>query len=138
MIAGLKADAAVGIVDRGELAAGIVDDLREAGARLALSDATALFSALRAEADPAEIALAARAASIAQGALARAAGESLAQILAAVEAHARALGAEEVYLAAAPDLARDRRLVRIEGEAGLGERYALRATVAYKGTWIRL
>src|SRR5262249_13594915 len=32
----------------------------------------------------------------------------------------------------------DRRLKRIEGEAALGESFALRATVAYKGTWIRL
>ena len=28
--------------------------------------------------------------------------------------------------------------VRIEGEAALGESFALRATVAYKGTWVRL
>jgi hypothetical protein len=47
-------------------------------------------------------------------------------------------GAEEVYIAAAPDLGRDRRLTRIEGEAALGESFALRATVAYMGTWIRL
>jgi hypothetical protein len=138
MIAGWKADAAVGIVDRGEVAAGIVDDLRTGGAGLALRDATALFATARAEADPAEIALAAHAGSIAQRALACAAGETLAQILAAVEAQARALGAEEIYLAAAPDLSRDRRFVRVEGEASLGERFALRATVAYKGSWIRL
>ncbi len=47
------------------------------------------------------------------------------------------LGAEEVYLAAAPDLARDRRLVRPEGGIELGATFALRATVAYKGTWVR-
>src|SRR5262249_61344300 len=70
MIAGWKADAAVGIVDRGELAAGIVDDLRAGGASLALRDATALFAAARAEADPAEIALAAHAASVGPPALA--------------------------------------------------------------------
>src|SRR6266446_1469695 len=50
----------------------------------------------------------------------------------------RADAAEEVYVAAAPDLDCDRRLRRIEGEAALGESFALRATVAYKGTWIRL
>jgi len=48
------------------------------------------------------------------------------------------LGAEEIYIAAAPDLKSDMRFRRIEGEAALGETFALRATVAYKGMWIRL
>src|SRR5262245_4924749 len=130
MIASWKADATVGIVDRDELAAGIVADLREGGARLTLRDATALFAALRAAADPAEIALTMHAGAIARRALARGSGKSLAEMLAAVESHARELGAEEIYLAAAPDLARDTRLLRIEGEAMLGESFALRATVA--------
>jgi Xaa-Pro aminopeptidase len=140
LIAAWKADAAVGIADFDGLAAGIVEDLRRGGPRLTLSDATALFAPLRAEADPAEIALAVRAAAIAQRALAQEPerGASLGEIIAAIEAQARTDGAEEVYIAAAPDLGRDRRLRRIEGEAALGERFALRATVAYKGTWIRL
>ena len=140
LIAGWKADAAVGIADRDGLAAGIVDDLREGGSRLALRDATALFTALRMQADPAEIALAATAASIARRALEAASGRGtrLGDMIAAAEGEARRLGAEEVYIAAAPDLARDCRLIRIEGETVLGESFALRATVAYKGTWIRL
>ena len=140
MIAARKADAAVGIPDFDGLAAGIVEDLRRGGPRLSLSDATALFAPLRAEADPAEIALAMRAAAIAQHALAQTPGRgaSLGESIAAIEAQARTDGAEEVYVAAAPDLDRDRRLRRIEGEAALGESFALRATVAYKGTWIRL
>jgi hypothetical protein len=140
MVAAWKADAAVGVADLDGLAAGIVDDLRQGGPRLTLSDATALFARLRAEADPAEIALAMNAAAIAHRALAQASGRrtSLGEIIAAVEAQARTDGAEEVYVAAAPDLGRDRRLKRIEGEAALGESFALRATVAYKGTWIRL
>jgi hypothetical protein len=140
MIAAQKADAAVGIVDLDGLAAGIVEDLRRGGPRLSLSDSTALFAPVRAEADPAEIALAMRAAAIAQHALAQTPGRgaSLGESIAAVEAQARTDGAEEVYLAAAPDLDRDRRLRRIEGEAALGESFALRATVAYKGSWIRL
>jgi hypothetical protein len=139
MIAGVKADAAVGVADLDGLSAGIVDDLREGGPRLALRDASALFAGLRAKADPAEIALATRAAAIARSALAQASGaSSLGESIAAVEKHAREQGAEEIYIAAAPDLARDHRLKRIEGEAALGESFALRATVAYKGTWIRL
>src|SRR4029077_5515024 len=65
-------------------------------------------------------------------------GARLADIIAAVEAHARGLGAEEIYIAAAPDLARGARFSRIEDEVERGESFALRATVAYKGTWIRL
>jgi len=139
MIAARKADAAVGIADLEGLPAGIFDGLREGGPRLILSDAAALFAALRCTADPAEIALAMKAAEIAQRALAQAAPRaSLGEIIAAVEAQARGDGAEEIYVAAAPDLRRDRRLKRIEGEAALGDTLAVRATVAYKGTWIRV
>jgi hypothetical protein len=142
MIAAAKADAAVGIADVDGLSAGIVDDLREGGPGLALRDASALFAGLRGKADPAEIALAVKAATIAQLALAQAPagvrGSSLGEIIAAVERQARELGAEEIYIAVAPDLARDGRLRRIEGEAASGDSFALRATVAYKGTWIRL
>jgi Creatinase/Prolidase N-terminal domain len=140
LIAADKADAAVGIADRDGLAAGILDDLRAGGPRLTFHDASELFAALRGEADPAEVALATKAASIAQHALgevsARDAG--LGDIIAAVEGAARKLGAEEIYVAAAPDLGRDRRLIRVEGGTALGASFALRATVAYKGTWIRL
>ena len=59
-------------------------------------------------------------------------------MIAGAESKARALGAEEIYIAAAPDLERDTRFRRIEGEATLGKTFALRATVAYKGAWIRL
>jgi hypothetical protein len=138
MIAGAKPDAAVGIVDQGGLADGIAADLRTGGTRLQLSDATSLFEALRTRADPAEIALATAAANIARRALVEGSGETLSEIIAAVERTARVLGAEEVYVAAAPDLMRDSRLRRIEGEAKRGESSALRVSVAYKGTWVRL
>ena len=109
------------------------------GPRIGLEVAK-LIAPVRAEADPAEIALAMRAAAIAQHALAQTPGRgaSLGESIAAIEAQARTDGAEEVYVAAAPDLDRDRRLRRIEGEAALGESFALRATIAYKGAWIRL
>src|SRR5262249_49736280 len=45
---------------------------------------------------------------------------------------------EEIYVAVAADLARDQHLRRPEGDGRLGEIFALRATVAYMGTWIRL
>ena len=58
-------------------------------------------------------------------------------MIAGAESKARALGAEEIYIAAVPDLERDTRFRRIEGVAALGNTFALRATVAYKGIWIR-
>ena len=144
MIAAKEPAATIGIADLDGLSVGIVDDLREGGPDLTLRDASALFARLRAEADPAEIALAVTAATIGQRALAQVPSmraerdAKLGEIIAAVEREARELGAEEIYIAAAPDLAHDCRFKRIEGEARLGGRFALRATVAYKGTWIRL
>lgn len=131
-------NAAVGIVDFDGMPVGIADDLREGAPGLTLVDAGPLFAKLRAKADPADIALAIKAAEIAHRALAEVHGETLNAMLARVERKARLLGAEEIYLAAAPDLARDARFVRIEGETDLGKTFALRATVAYKGSWVRL
>jgi hypothetical protein len=137
-IAATRPDAAVGVVDFDGLPVGIADDLREGGPRLTWRDASALFAALRAKADPAEIALAAKAAAIAHRALAAARGDTLNAMIAGIERQARELGAEEIYIAAAPDVESETRFLRIEGEAALGESFALRATVAYKGTWVRL
>jgi hypothetical protein len=137
-IAATQVDAVVGIVDFDGLPAGIAEDLREGGPALILGDASALFTALRGVADPAEIALATKAAAIGRQALAAAEGDNLNAMIAAVEREARQLGAEEIYVAAAPDLERDARLKRIEGDAAQGKNFALRATVAYKGTWVRL
>lgn len=141
-LASTRKAAAVGIVDFDGLPAGIADDLREGGPELTLSDASPLFARVRGKADPAEIALAAKAAIVAHGALGpaqgQAQGETLNVMIAAAERQARLLGAEEVYIAAAPDLARDTRFMRIEGGLPLGKNFALRATVAYKGAWVRL
>jgi hypothetical protein len=137
-IAATRSDAVVGIVDFDGLAAGVADDLREGGPKLRLGDASGLYAKLRAKADPADIALAGKAASIAHRALDVAPGNDLNAIVADVESAARKLGAEEIYVAVAPDLERDARFLRIEGTAVPGRTYALRATVTYKGTWVRL
>jgi hypothetical protein len=128
----------VGVADLAGFPAGIADDLRATGA--ALEDATELYAALRGPADPAERALAAHAAAIAHDALAVILPEhgDANAVIAAVEGRARAHGAEECYVALAPDLARERRFKRIEGRAALGRSHAIRATVAYKGAWVRL
>ena len=114
-IAAMQADAAVGVVDFDGLPAGIAEDLREGGPKLTLHDASALFVTLREAADPAEIALASRAAEIGRRALFAAEGETLNEMIAGVESKARALGAEEIYIAAVPDLERDARFRRIRG-----------------------
>ena len=139
-IATQKPDAAVGVVDLDGLPAGIADDLAEAGPQLIVTDASTLFAQARARADAAEIVLATKAATIARDALMQIARDDteLGPMLAAAEASARIAGAEEIYLAAAPDLARDTRLRRIEGDATRGTRFAVRASVAYKATWVRL
>ena len=138
-IAAARPDAVVGIVDFDGLPAGIADDMREGGTSLAFHDASVMFAMLRAKADPAEIALAMKAAAIASCALSAAPSDAgLNAMVAAIERTARNLGAEEVYVAAAPDLDRDCRLRRIEGELLQGKNFALRATVAYKGAWVRL
>ncbi len=139
-IAAAKTDAAVGIVDFDALSVGIADDLREGGPRLALRDAGTLFVQARAVADATEIALARKAAVIARDALAQipSDGTDMGAMLAAAEASARRQGAEEIYLAAAPDLAADQRLRRLEGEVARGARFAVRASVAYKGSWVRM
>jgi Xaa-Pro aminopeptidase len=136
MIAASKNNGAVAVPDLASLPAGIAADLRAGG--LKLTDASDMFAQLRAPADPAEIALAVKAASIAHRALSQASGNTIGELIASAEGTARRLGAEEIYIAAAPELARDCRLRRIEGEAVLGTSFALRATVAYRGTWTRL
>src|SRR5580658_8227982 len=93
-IAATQAAAAVGVVDFDGLPAGIAEDFREGGPKLTLHDASALFASLRAIADPAEIALASRAADIGHRALSAAQGETLNEMIAGVESKARALGAE--------------------------------------------
>ena len=54
-----------------------------------------------------------------------------------VEKHARLGGAEEAYIAVAANLDAERRLIRVSGTLPLAERFAVRASVAYKGAWVR-
>jgi hypothetical protein len=54
-----------------------------------------------------------------------------------IEKHARLAGAEEAYIAVAPNLGSDRRLSRVSKPTPLADRCAVRASVAYKGAWVR-
>ena len=131
----------VGVADLDTLRAAVAQDLIAAAApAVDLSDATTLFERVRGQPDAAEIALTARAGAIAQTALSQATGSeaTLGDAVSAVDHAARLMGAEESYVAAAADLDRDRRFLRPEGSIVPGKHFALRATVAYKGSWVRM
>src|ERR1700733_915288 len=130
----------VGVADLDTLRAAVAQDLVDAAPAAEISDATALFERVRSQADAAEIALTARAGSIALNALSQATGREavLGDAVAAIDNAARLAGAEEVYMAAAADLDRDHRFLRPEGSITPGQRFALRATVGYKGSWVRM
>jgi hypothetical protein len=106
----------------------------------AVVDATGLFAAIRQPADEAEIRLARRAATIAVQAFKAipTRAKRASQLLSALEGSARLDGAEEVLPRLAPDLRADATLRRLEGDADLGERYAVQLSVAYKATWVRI
>jgi hypothetical protein len=141
VIAASKPGAAVGVLELDNLPTGTAAQLRAVDPAMRLVDATPLFERLRATAEPAEIALATHAAQIARDALAAIEPDvrDAAAAVAAVDGAARLAAAEEVYVAVAADLGRSARFVRSEGPgAPLGAAFALRATVAYKGQWVRM
>ncbi len=131
--------AKVGVIEKDELPWTIAEPLVGALGDGALVDAGALFAGIRQPADAAEVGLAQRALGIASRALdAVPAGTRRAsQALAAIDAHARCAGAEEVLFRVATDLRSSPVLQRIETDANLGSLWALQLSLAYKGTWIR-
>jgi hypothetical protein len=129
----------VGIVELDDLPAALYADLVTALPGVKFVDSTGAFANARSPADQVERKLLGRADAIAQTALKTIdGGASMAgDVVAAVEKSARLDGAEEVYIALAADLDSSRSFLRISGEKKLGRRFALRATVAYKGSWVR-
>ena len=96
------------------------------------------FAALRRTIDAAEKTLLRRADEMAVAALAQPETANDAGTLCGlIEKHVRLAGAEEAYIHIAPDLAADRRLNRVSQPIPLAGRYAVRASVAYKGCWVR-
>lgn len=133
-----KNGAVVGVVELDRMPRGLIDEIR-AGSDAALADASDLFAAVRAMPDRAELGLARKADAIAGAAFAKV-GANVARIgdvTEELELSVRGAGAEECYVASAPDLAADRRLARTKGPTPLGDSYAVRLSVAYNGVWIR-
>jgi hypothetical protein len=128
------------ILELDDFPSGLYDELFSALPGVEIVDGSQAFAAARGHLDDVERRLLKRADAIAQDALEHVSLETAVNAgaaVGAVEKHARLQGAEEVYVAIAPDLDADRRFVRLSGERPLGRRFAIRATVAYKGSWVR-
>jgi hypothetical protein len=128
----------VGVVELDRLPGGLFEEIGAAGP-LEIVDATALFLALRGTADAAELSLAAAADAIARDAFAGtdAAAPLTGDVTGPLERAVRLAGAEECYVAVAPDLAQGDRFARVDGRTPLGAAFAVRLSVAHNGVWIR-
>lgn len=130
----------LGVLELDRLPGGLYDEIVGAAPVVELIDGSAVFATLRRRIDPAERALIERADTLARTALAQIdpiEARDAGTVAGLVEKEARLLGAEEAYIAVAPDLAADRRLIRVSRPLPLADRFALRASVAYKGSWVR-
>jgi hypothetical protein len=130
----------VGVLEYDTLPSGLADDMAAAAPTVEWIDGTALFTGLRREVDDSERGLLARADAMAVAALREAEtgnAKDAGTLAGLIEQHARLAGAEETYIAVAPDLVADRRLNRTSQPTPLAERFAVRASIAYKGCWIR-
>jgi hypothetical protein len=129
----------VGVLELDALPAGLYDDMVAAATSVELVDASAMFAKVRGGVDDAERKLIEKADALAVAALAQvdASATDAGALAGVVEKHARLAGAEEAYIAIAPDLDLDRRLIQVSGPVPLARRFAVRASIAYKGAWVR-
>jgi hypothetical protein len=130
----------VGVLEFDTLPAGLADDLAAAAPAVEWVDGSALFAGLRRTVDDAERGLLTRADAIAAAALREAEAVTVGDagsLAGLIEKHARLAGAEEALIAIAPDLAADTRLNRTSKPDPLAARFGVRASVAYKGAWVR-
>jgi hypothetical protein len=129
----------VAILELNAFPSGLYDEITAALPGVEFVDGSETFAAARVPADAVERRLLERADEIADEALGtlRSGVTDVGSAVGTVEVRARLQGAEEVYVAIAPDLDSDRRFRRLSGERPLGRRFAIRGTVAYKGCWIR-
>jgi hypothetical protein len=129
----------VAILELDKFPGGLYDELTAALQGIEFVDGSESFAKARSTLDEVENRLLIRADAIAQQALQSLDPQNcnLGEAVGTVEKAARLQGAEEVYIAIAPDLDSDRRFLRLSGDRPLGRRFAIRATVAYKGNWVR-
>jgi hypothetical protein len=135
----LPKPSSIGVLELDALPWSVAEPIVKSRYGPALVDATGLYAAIRQPADEVEIRLARRAATIAVQAFKKIPTRATraSELLSALERSARLDGAEEVLPRVAPDLRADATLCRLEGDALLGERYAIELSIAYKATWVR-
>jgi hypothetical protein len=129
-----------GVLEYDSLPAGLFDEIVGAAPGVELTDLGAAFAGARRTIDDAERGLIGRADALALAALDEidaAAAKDAGDVAGVVEKRARLGGAEEAYIAVAPDLDADTRMIRVAGAMPLAGRFAVRASVAYKGCWVR-
>ncbi len=136
----LPKPSSIGVLELDALPWSVAEPIANSRYGRGLVDATGLFASIRQPADEAEIRLARRAATIAVQAFKAipTGAKRASELLSALERSARLDGAEEVLPRLAPDLRAGATLRRLEGDALLGERYAVELSVAYKATWVRI
>jgi Creatinase/Prolidase N-terminal domain len=130
----------VGVLEYDALPAGLYDEISGAAAGVELADMSDVFAETRRSIDDAERGLIARADTLAHTALDLIDADKATDagvVAGLVEKEARLGGAEEAYIAVAANLDADRRLIRVSGSLPLANRFAARASVAYKGAWVR-
>jgi Xaa-Pro aminopeptidase len=130
----------VGILELDALPAELSDDLAAAAPTVQWVDGSDQFATVRRDIDPAEQQILTHSDAIAVAALGQvntATTSDAGTLAGLVERHARLAGAEEAYVAVAPSLASDRRLTRVSKPIELADRFAVRASIAYKGAWLR-
>ena len=129
----------VGVLELDALPAGLYDDIVATAPAVELVDASAMFADVRRGIDDAERRLIEKADALAVAALdqVKASATDAGALAGLVEKHARLAGAEEAYIAIAPDLDLDPRLIQVSGPVPLARRFAVRASIAYKGAWVR-
>lgn len=130
----------VGVLELDRLPGGLFEEIIGAATAVEVVDGSAAFAQLRRRIDAAERRLIEHADALARTALMQIDPAQVADAGAAaglVEKQVRLQGAEEAYIAVAPNLADDRRMIRVSGPLPLADRFGLRASVAYKGSWVR-
>lgn len=130
----------IGILELGDLPGALYSDLAAALSGAPIIDASGIFAHARFPADEAERKLLRRSDEIAVealGSIDAAATNTAGEAAAMVEKSARTNGVEEIYVAVASDLDLSKVFLRLSGKTPLGRRFAVRATVAYKGSWVR-
>jgi hypothetical protein len=127
----------VGVLEWDHMPSELADNLADAAPKIEWTDGSVLFAALRLGIDEPERKLLAHANALATAALAGSKADDAGTLAGLIEQHARQAGAEEAYIHVAPDLTADRRFTRLSQRLPLSGRHAVRASVAYKGSWVR-